>query len=125
MKMSPDDNKITTSDDLMSFLQRFKKSMEKRMVETKGSMNDMENKIEATNRKIYLRLDTIDDEVKKVNAKIDANDDINRRMEARLSALEVEMKKSSNIRRRNDELRAQEKMLVDQPLGRIGPANQS
>ena len=99
---------------IMDFLQLFKDSMETKITETR-------DEIEATNRKIDGRLTGIEEEVKKVNEKIVASDKAGARMDARLSALEVEMKNSSTIRRRSNELRKQEEQLNNDRENAIHP----
>ena len=91
----------------MTFLRGFQKSMETKILETKVE-------IEATNKKLDGRLDTIEEEVKRVNTKIDANDEINARINVRLTALEQEMKNATRIRRRSAELKEQEQLLKEQ-----------
>ena len=100
---------------IMDFLQMFKDSMETKMTETR-------DKIEATNRKIDGRLNGIEDEVKKVNEKIEAADKAGARMDARLSALEMEMKNSATSRRRSLELRNQEEQLKQNSENQSIPA---
>ena len=51
--------------------------------------------------KIDSRLNTIDKEIDKINAKMDTNDDINQRMDNRLLALEREMKNTNDKVRKN------------------------
>ena len=104
MSLSPAKMDNTTSGEILSFLQTFKESIEKKMVETKVE-------IEATNRKLDGRLNNIEDEVRKVNDKIVNSDEISARMDTRLSVLETEMKNSMRIRRRSDELRSQQEVL--------------
>ena len=85
MSLSPAKMDNTTSGEILSFLQTFKESMEKKMVETKVE-------IEATNRKLDGRLNNIEEEVRKVNDKIVSSDEISNRMDARLLYLPWRMK---------------------------------
>ena len=95
-----------TSGELLFFLKNFQKTMEQKFEETKGSM---EEKIEATNVKLDTRLNSVDEDLKKVNKKIDVNEErskvISKRMEIRLIALEEEMRKRETIKNISDNLR--------------------
>ena len=101
-----------TAADLMNFLQKFQHNMEINMEDTKKRIDD-------TNRIMNGRLDGIDTEVKKVNSRMDENEfnnlEVNKRMDERLTALEEEMKKSTELRRKSNNLREQEAILDFHP----------
>ena len=106
--------KTFSSGELMNFLERFQKTMEVRLEDTKASIDTM-------NKKIDIRLNDLDDKVKVVMDKIDNNEtkaeEVEKRMDRRLTNLEEEMKKSLLIRRRSEELRVLEKNMALQPAG--------
>ena len=113
------------NDNLMTFLQQFKDSMEVKIEDTKV-------KIEETNKKIDSRLvkieeevinvnKKIEEEVYKVNKKIEGNVDkanlASKRMDARLSKLEEAMRNSTSNARMRDALRQKERDLKSQTSG--------
>ena len=100
--------KNITPNDLMVFLESFKVSMESKIEDAKGTIED----------KIDGRLNNIDKEIENINSKIDTNDEVNKRMDRRLMVLEQEMRKSSQLNRRSEELRTKERELACQPVGR-------
>ena len=91
-----------TAADLMKFLQSFQNKMEVNLADNKKSIDD-------TNRIMNGRLDGIDNEVKKVNTRLDDNElkgaEVNKRMDDRLTALELEMRKSTVLGRKAEDLR--------------------
>ena len=109
--MTTDQNKDLTAGDLMDFLRKFQSKME-------DTMEDTQRSIEITNRKIDGRLNTIDDEIKKIHDKFNDNDEkneeINERMDLRLKKLEEEMIKATRLRRRSKDLEDLEKKLENQ-----------
>ena len=90
-----------TSGDLMVFLEGFKSSMEAKIEHAKETIED----------KIDGRLNNIDAEIRKINGRMTDTDEVNRRMDTRLMALEREMEKATDIRRRSSELRRKEQNL--------------
>ena len=121
--------------DLMKFLEDFKKSIEMKIVENKDciggidkdikdidkDIKDIAKHIKDIDKKMDERLNKIDEEVGKINNEVGkVNDKIienerksiaaTLRMDRRLSKLEEEMKKSSILRRKSEELRKQEKI---------------
>ena len=97
----------TEQDDLMTFLKKFQKSIEDKIEDTKGT-------VEETNRRIGERLDKIDGEMMNVQRKIETNEAVNNRMDERLKKLEEEMRKSEMIRRKSLELKDKERRLSSQ-----------
>ena len=97
-----------TSGEMMAFLRGFQASMETKIGDTKNS-------IEITNEKIGKRLDSIDNEVRETNKKIELNErkamEINTRMNNRLTELESEMKRSELIQKKSSSLKNKEKAL--------------
>ena len=69
--------------DLQMFLQSLKESMESNFNNIEEKLS-MEEKIDESNRKINNKLTDLDDEISKINAKIDTNEDTNKIMDARL-----------------------------------------
>ena len=107
--------------DLMKFLEDFKKSIETKIVENKYCIGGIDKDIKDIDKKMDKRLNKIDEEVGKINNEVGkVNDKIienerksiaaTLRMDSRLTKLEEEMKKSSILRRKSEELRKQEKM---------------
>ena len=88
-------DKNITSEDLMNFLQTFKTSMEERMDKNRGSMEVMmEDKLVKIGKKIDVRFDDVDNEIKNLKEKSAIADDAAVRMDRRLRNLEKEMNKT-------------------------------
>ena len=99
VKMDTDNtDQDITSKDLMNFLQK----MAKTMLDNKSTL---EEKIDKTNKKIDVRFETIDEDMREIKDKIEASDEANKRMENRLSALETEMTRSEKLGRKSSQLR--------------------
>ena len=100
-----------TPKDLMTFLEKFRESMEDKIQSTKDTIEG----------KLDRRLNIVDDEMRKMNTRFDANDvktdAINERMNERLSALEKEMENSQKIRQRSVALKQKQKDMTSQPGG--------
>ena len=95
-------DKEFTSNDLMKFLQNFKTSME---TNNEKMQSDLEKKLEKTNEKIDTRLNDIDKDIKELKIKATNDEKMNKRMEDRLRALETEMNKSTELRRKTEKLK--------------------
>ena len=114
--------------DLMKFLEGFKMSIEAKIAENKEciggidkDIKDIDKDIKDIDKKMDERLNKIDEEVGKINNEVGkVNDKIienerksiaaTLRMDRRLTKLEEEMRKSSILSRKSEELRKQEKM---------------
>ena len=97
-----------TPNDLMAFLQKMSTKMD-------DNKTTLEDKIDISNKKMNMRLESIDEEIKDMKDKMIGSDQANRRMELRLQVLEIEMTKSASISKRSNKLK---NTLNDQLGGR-------
>ena len=116
-----------TPSDLMKFMTEFRDSMEKNIRNTNVNLEDklekmdlrLDEKIQKLNDKMENKLDKVDSEVKTIREKMNAKEEeaksAEERMDARMMLIEKEMKRSTNIRRKTEELKVQEKDLADRP----------
>ena len=122
-------DKNITSEDLMNFLEKFKTSMEVRMDKNKGSMEVMiEDKLVKIGKKIDVRFDDIDGEIKNLKDKSVIAEDAAVRMDRRLKNLEMEMNKTIMSSRRREILKDTLNPETDpkiQPEGRSDTTRQT